>query len=196
MNISSNKIINYASLFSMTLITVFSIINQETTVFYLLFLFWCDEFIRTLFDGFGYFFRKVTIKNLSNYLSNVKSRFFFLFVYLVFIVFIFGLIIDWKNGDLVIDNLSVLFFKNNLFNYTVLTFLVREIFLFFNNKNPLEAKSILSKGIIILHISLVLGIFFWFISSQKIDFFKEYAALISIVPFLILKLYFEVKTQN
>lgn len=196
MNISSNKIINYASLFSMTLITVFSIINQETTVFYLLFLFWCDEFIRTLFDGFGYFFCKKNVDNASRYLSRVKSRYFLLFVYLIFIIIVFGLLIDWKNGDLVIDNLSILFFKNSLFNYTVLTFLVRESFLFFNNKNQLEAKSIVSKGIIILHISLVLGIFFWFISSQKLDFFKEYATLISIVPFLILKLYFEVKTQN
>lgn len=196
MNLKSNKIVNYGSLLSMTLFTVFSIIEKQTTVFYILYLFWCDEFLRTFFDGLNYFFRKKNIENLSKYLSNVKSRFFLLFVYVVFIVVIFGLVVDWKNADLIIDNLSVLFFKNSLFNFTIITFICRELYFFLYNTTQLQSKSVLSNGIIILHISLVLGLFGWFLSTQKIDLFKEYATLISIVPFLFLKVFFEIKSEN
>jgi hypothetical protein len=58
MGLKNNKVVNYGSLLSMTIITVFSIINKETTVFYILYLFWCDELIRTLSDGFKYVFKK------------------------------------------------------------------------------------------------------------------------------------------
>lgn len=196
MNLKSNKIVNYGSLLSMTIFTIFSIIEKQTTVFYILYLFWCDEFLRTFFDGLNYFFRKENIENLSKYLSNVKSRFFLLFVYVVFIVVIFGLVVDWKNADLIIDNLSVLFFKNSLFNFTMITFICRELYFFLYNTTQLQSKSVLSNGIIILHISLILGIFGWFLSTQKIDLFKEYATLISIVPFLFLKVFFEIKSEN
>lgn len=180
----------------MTIITIISIFEKETTVFYILYLFWCDELIRTLSDGCNYIFRKKSIQNSIKYISNVKSRFFLLFVYLVFLIVVFGLMMDWKNSDLIIHNLSVLFLKNTFFNFTIITFVLREIYFFMHNKTQLEAKSLFSSGIIILHISIVLGILFWAISTQKVEIFKEYATIISIVPFLILKLFFEIKTVN
>jgi hypothetical protein len=196
MGLKNNKVVNYGSLLSMTIITVFSIINKETTVFYILYLFWCDELIRTLSDGFKYVFKKSNLVDVDNYLSNVKSRFFVLFVYLIFIIVFFGLKINWNDSDLVIDNLSVLFFKNRLFNVTIITFIIRELYFFVNNKPELESKSLFSGGIIILHISLVLGILFWFVSNQKIEFLKEYSTIMSIVPFLFLKIFFEIKLED
>lgn len=196
MSLKKNKIVNYGSLLSMTIFTVFLILNKETTVFYILYLFWCDELIRTLFDGFKYIFKKSNITDVSKYISIVKSRLFVLFIYLIFIIFFFGLKINWDDSDLIIDNLSVLFFKNSLFNFTIITFIIRELYFFINSKTELAAKSLFSGGIIILHISLVLGILFWFVSSQKIEFLKEYATIISMVPFLFLKLFFEIKLEG
>ena len=195
MSLKSNKIINYVSLLAMTLFTVYSILDKQFTVFYILFLFWCDEFVRTLFDLLNYFFRKNNIENLFVYLSNVKSRVFFLGVYLVFIIVVFGLIIDWNNTDLILQNLFVLFFKDWLFNLTILIFIIREFYFYQKNKSQLKPKHLFSNGIIILHVSILLGVLFWFISAQKIPFFKEYATVISIVPFLLLKIIFELKSE-
>lgn len=196
MDLKMNKIVNYISLLGMTIFTVFSILDKTTTVFYIMFLFWCDELIKTLFDVFNYYFRKKNIEDAVKYISNVKSRFFLLAVYLIFIVVIFGLLIDWKNKDLIIENLMVLFFKNRLFNFTIIIFIIRELYFFYKNKKELESKTLFSNGILILHISIILGVLFWFISTRKIEFFKEYATIISIVPFLILKIIFELKAEN
>ena len=196
MDLKTNKIVNYVSLLCMTIITFFSVLDRLTTVFYILFLFWCDEFVRTFFDLINYFFRKDNIDDVAKYLSNVKSRFFFLFVYLVFIIVFFGLILEWEKSDLVVENLSVLFFKNNLFNLTIIIFIIREFYFFQKYKIQLQSKTIVSNGIITLHISIVLGILFWFISTQKILLFKEYATVISIIPFLLLKIVFEIKSEK
>ena len=180
----------------MTLITVFSIVNEQTTVFYILYLFWFDEFIRTFFDRLKYHFKKSQIQNLPEFLKSNKDRFFMLWIYFVFIIVFFGLIIDWKKYEIIGTNFSVLFFQNSFFNCSIATFLVRETYLFGNDKNIVESKNLLSNGIIILHISLIFGILFWFLSTKKFLFFQEYATLISIIPFLLLKIIFELKSEN
>lgn len=196
MLVKQNNLVNYLSLFLMTIITVFSIINKQTTVFYILYLFWFDELIRTVFDRLKFYFRKNQIEDLSVFLSDNNNRFFMLSVYLVFILVFFGLMMDWKHYEIIGNNFSVFFFQNSLFNSSLITFLFREYYLFKNNKAQLESKTLLSNGIIILHLSLIFGIFFWFISTKKILFFQEYATLISIIPFLLLKIIFEIKSEN
>jgi hypothetical protein len=180
----------------MTIITIMLLIKSQTTVFYILYLFWCDEFIRTIFDRFRYKFKKNQIEDLPQFLSNNKDRFFMLWIYFVFIIVFFGLVIDWKNSEIIGTNFSVFLFKNSFFNYSIITFLLREIYLFRNDKNILEPKNLVSNGIIILHISLIFGILFWFLSTKKFLFFQEYATLISIIPFLLLKIIFELKSEN
>lgn len=196
MNTKKDKIITYLSLFVMTIITIVSIVTEQSTVFYILYLFWFDEFIRTVFDRFRYYYKKDQIQNLTVFLSNNKQRFFLLSNYFIFIILIFGLVIDRKNFNLIGINLSILMFQNPLFNYTLISFMGREFYLYKNISNQLESKNLVSIGIIILHVSLVLGVLLWTFSSQKFQFFKEYAALISIIPFLLLKLIFEIKMEN
>ena len=183
----------YLSLIVMTCITIMAIYSKQITVFYIIYLFWCDEFLKTIFDGLRYRFKKEQIQNPTNYILNIKNRFFMLLIYLVFIIVCFGLILDWNNTDLVLGNFEVFFFKNTLFNISLITFLLREIYLYKNNLLVLNSHHLLSSGIITLHISLILGIMLSFLIKKEFVVFENYAAVFAIIPFLLLKLYFEIQ---
>lgn len=193
MNVKYRWLTEYLSLFAMTLFTVIAVFNKSISVFYILYLFWCDEFLKTFFSYLRYRFKKKNIENPLENLSSTKNRLFLLMVYLIFIIVIFGLVIDWNHSDLILNNFEVFFFRNQLFNFSFITFLIREIFLFWKGEQYTESYHILSQGIITLHLSIVLGILFWFLVSKKIMLFEDYATVISIIPFLLLKLFFEVK---
>ena len=183
----------YLSLIVMTCITIMAIYSKQITVFYIIYLFWCDEFLKTIFDGLRYRFKKEQIQNPTNYVLNIKNRFFMLLIYLVFIIVCFGLILDWNNTDLILGNFEVFFFKNTLFNISLITFLLREIYLYKNNQLILNSHHLLSSGIITLHISLILGIMLSFLIKKEFVVFEDYAAVFAIIPFLLLKLYFEIQ---
>ncbi len=183
----------YLSLIVMTCITIMAIYSKQITVFYIIYLFWCDEFLKTIFDGLRYRFKKEQIQNPTNYILNIKNRFFMLLIYLVFIIVCFGLILDWNNTDLVLGNFEVFFFKNTLFNISLITFLLREIYLYKNNLLVLNSHHLLSSGIITLHISLILGIMLSFLVKKEFFVFENYVAVFAITPFLLLKLYFEIQ---
>lgn len=193
MQLNHNKIAKYTSLIATTVFTMVSVVNKETSVFYIIYLFWCDEFLRTLFDRLKLKFHANQIQDPNLFRSNVKSRSFMLFVYFVFIFIVFGLVMNSREEDLVLLNFEVFLFQNALFNATLVSFLLREIYLFMNPKSELESQHFLSNGIIILHLSIILGIFAWFLSTQKFPFFAQYATILSIIPFLVLKLFFELK---
>ena len=109
----------------------------------------------------------------------------------------FGLVIDWNSDAIVIGNFEVLLFKNSFFNFTIFSFFLRETALIYVHKEQsLQVRHILSNGIITLHLSIIFGIFLWAFLSGKIidmqlniDFNKSLAA---ILPFLIIKVFFEI----
>ena len=193
MIIQRPKIAEYFSLFVMTGITFIAIYNKHTTVFYILYLFWWDEFLKTVFDRLRYQFKKSQLVNPLVQLSNTKSRLFMLMIYLVFIFVFFGLILDWNNSNLVITNFEIFFFKNSLFNFSLLTFLLREIYLYNKETSIITTHHFLSPGVITLHVSLVLGIFLSFFLKREFIIFENYTAILAIIPFLIIKLFFEIK---
>lgn len=182
----------YVSLFAMIAFTVLAIANKSISVFYILYLFWWDEFLKSCFDLLKYGFKKTQIEHPRAYISNIRGRLFFLMVYFVFIVIFFGVVLDNKTFDLVALNFEVLFFKNPLFNFSVLSFLLRELYLFKFNPQLMISHSVLSRGIITLHVSIILGIFIWALFTLKFQSFKAYAALFSAIPFLLFKIFFEV----
>lgn len=189
----------YISLFFMTVFTLLNILNNQISVFYIIYLFWFHEFLRTVFKFGFYLFKREKIIHQHVYYENIKSKAFILTIYFIFIFIFFGLILDWKNSNLIFINLETFMFKNNMFNLTVVTFLVRELMLYFND----ELKSItenvfLSKGIIVLHISIIIGMLIW--GFLPIDFYENTNSnLLSglvIAPFLFLKLFFEIKNWD
>ena len=196
MNSNTNTIATYCSIILMIGLTIMEILQKQTTVFYILYLFWFDEMIRTVFDRIAYYCKKVPTADAAHFISNNKVRFFMLGIYLVFIVVYFGIIIDWKELDLIGLNFEILTFKNSYFNGSVLIFTLREGYLFYNNSKIGYGKDIFSNGILTLHVSLLLGILIWFLSTQKLQFMVEYANVLAVIPFLILKIIFEIKLKD
>ncbi len=197
MSVAYNKkyatLAEYLSLFAMTTLTAIAIYNKNISVFYILYLFWWDELLKTCFDGLKYFNKKLTLNSPKAYFKNVKTRLFFLMIYLVFIFVFFGMIMDWKSDDLVLNNFEVFLFKNSLFNLSLITFLGRELYLYFYEKNHVIGHHVLSRGIITLHLSIVLGILLWFFVAKKMNLLDSNASVLSILPFLLIKLYFEIQ---
>jgi hypothetical protein len=176
----------------MITLTVIAIANKKVSVFYIIYLFWCDELLKSVFDVLKYVFKKNQIEIPKAYISNMRGRLFFLMIYFVFIVVFFGVVIDNKTSDLVFLNFEVLFFKNLLFNFSLLSFLLREIYLYTSNQQYVNAHSVMSRGVITLHLSIILGIFIWALFTIKFQSLKDYATIFSIVPFLVFKMFFEV----
>lgn len=186
------------SLLAFTVITLVALQQRKITMFYLIYLFWMDEFLKSIFDAITYYFNRQNIASPANFKRLVFSRFFFLFIYFIFIIVFFGLMIDWRTEDAIITNFSIVFFKNSLFNLCLFSFLLREILHFISYKNALKAPahSIMSKGLLTLHISIILGVFIWAIVSGKIGDtpinLGSYKTIVAIIPFLLIKLIFEI----
>lgn len=188
---------DYISLFLMTIFTMLTIVNNQISVFYIIYLFWFHEFLRTIIKIGFYIFKKEQIENRQAYLATLKSKLYILFVYFIFIFIFFGLMLDWKNDDLIIINLEVLMLKNTLFNLTIATFLVRELLLYFNDDlKSFNRNVFLSNGVIILHISIIIGILIWgFLPKTSYENTNSnILSAIVIAPFLLLKMFFEVQT--
>jgi hypothetical protein len=180
----------------MTVFTLLTIINNQISVFYIIYLFWFDEFLRTIFQFIFYYFKRKEIKGHPLYFKTIKSKLFVLFIYFIFIIVCFGLLIDWKNTDLILINFEVFLFKNELFNFTIVTFLGRELLLYFKNElNIIHQNIFLSKRIIILHISIIIGMCIWAFLPKYIyeNSSSNILSAIIISPFLLLKLFFEIQ---
>lgn len=191
----------YASLFSMTFLTGLAIHNKSITVFYMIYMFWCDEVLRSIFDRLRYQFKRNQLEDPVNFIANLKSKMFMLAIYFVFIFVFFCLMFNWDDNDLIFINLRALMFQHPLFNMSLITFMLREIYLYINNV-PSDSFHLLSRGVITLHISLIFGVVAWFLIKENYVFLTDYLSVIAIVPFLFIKLFFEIgeirdsKTQN
>lgn len=199
MILKASVVTNYVSLALMSTFTLMAVANNQISVFYIVYLFWFDEILRTVSKFVFYIFKKQFIQNQLVFISNIKSKFFLLFVYFVFIVIFFGFIIDWKNQDLILINFEVLLFQSSMFNFTLITFIVRELFLFFKNEyETVSGNILLSKGIIVLHISIIIGMLIWGFLPK--NFYENsnsnMLSAIVIAPFLLLKLFFEIQTSK
>ncbi|MGJ8743129.1 hypothetical protein [Polaribacter sp.] len=195
MKLQSVVKVDYISLFFMTVFTLWSIVNNEISVFYIIYLFWFHEFLRTIIKVAFYVFKKDKIAHQRAYWSTLKSKLFVLFIYFVFIIIFFGLMLDWKNSDLIFINLEVFMLKNTMFNLTSAIFLVRELLLYYKDELlKFNGNIFLSRGVIILHISILLGMCIWAF-LPKTMYENTHSNIVSgivIAPFLLLKLYFEI----
>lgn len=192
----NNKTARNISLFVILTFTIIEIYYKKTSIFYVLYLFWFDEFIKTIFDRITYTFKKNKIENPVKFLENTKTNFFLLFGYFIFIVIVFGLVMDRNDFSLIGINLTVLAFQNTFFNFSIVTFILREFYLYLNNAKDSKANYTVSNGIVILHLSIILGILTWFLITRKFQIPIEFVNMISIIPFLLLKLLFEFNSDD
>jgi len=196
---STAKIQSYFTIIA----TVLALHEGETTVFYLLYLFWFIEFLRTIIN---IIYRKWKVsQTVKKYpVPQVFQNFTPIFIYFIFIIIIFGLYISHDNWKIIQINLQVLAFQNWYFNANLIFFVCTYIFELFKNEVSVpEINSefgILSINLMILHASLILGILIWaFLIRPYPEYFTPENTLGSIfisIPFLILQLFLNLAKEK
>src|SRR5690554_8151304 len=82
---------------SIILFSISAILKGEITVFYMLYLFWWQAVIHVLVNSI----KTLTLNKYATYRSELKEyfkgNFFLLFLYLFFIIIIYGLILNFNN---------------------------------------------------------------------------------------------------
>lgn len=196
--VRASYLINLISLLLFTGLTVAALVMQEITIFYVIYIFWWDECIKVLFDFLRYIFNKKEIENPALLKISVGSRFFMLFIYIVFIIVCFGFIIEWNTNNSIAKNAQVLLFQNIYFNISLVSFIAREMYVYRNKIQTINTAvlpNMMSGSLITLHLSIILGILFWAVATKKLGSLplelERYSTIIAIVPFLIIKFLFE-----
>lgn len=194
---SASYLIDILSLLFFTALTIMAVVMQEITIFYVIYIFWWDEFIKTGFDFLRYLFNKKEIEQPLLFKASIGSRFFMLFIYIVFIIVCFGFIIEWGTDNSIHKNAQILLFQNIYFNISLISFIAREIYVYRNKIQNINTSilNIMSGSIITLHVSIILGILLWAVATKKLGSLPfevgSYSTILAIAPFLILKFLFE-----
>lgn len=186
-------LIDVFSLLFFTALTIVAIVMKEITVFYVIYIFWCDEFIKLFFDFLRYLFNKDEIVDTLQYRTDLGNRLFMLSLYVVFIIVCFGFMIEWKADNSVYKNAQILLFQNIYFNISFVSFIGREIYVYRNKIQTINKsmQDIMSGNIITLHISIILGLLLWALATKRLGELpfdlENYSTMLAIVPFLLIK---------
>ncbi|MBS1747458.1 MAG: hypothetical protein JST21_14925 [Bacteroidetes bacterium] len=182
-----NKKINLFEHLATFIITITALFMGEVTVFYMIWLFWWQELIRSIFCFFA-------AKKYKGYFPPTKFlllSFLLLFFYAIFIIVFFGL----QTGvpeKLVEFNLKIFLLLNPFFNLSILVFAMQFAFFIYHNRNAIAFSEYLgfNRSHIILHISIVLGvnIHFFVIKKYGTDFNDGnfWESVLTAMPFLLL----------
>lgn len=173
------------------LLTLLSIINGQTTVFYLMYFFWCNELIRIIVDKF-YAKKNPNAVNKDWKSSDFTGGLFSMGIYWVFLVVFFGFIAASKNSDIVFTNMEVLFFQNWFFNINLIFVLVERIYLH-RKQQPLTIYfGAFNPNMIVLHVSIIVGgVILFFLVKQFPETFtpeNKWSSVLIVLPFLLLKI--------
>jgi len=189
------------SILLFAVLTVYWIFTGKANMFFLIYIFWWDEFLKTVSALVFRFYRKNQIENLNNFRASLVSRFFMLFIYLIFIVVVFGIIISFSSDDKesIFTTFQILIFHNLAFNLSLLFIILREIsvHLLTDKSERITEKNLSFGALMVLHVSIILGVFLWSFASGRMggfDFdFGKNAEKFIILPFIIIKLIFDLR---
>lgn len=170
-------------------ITTASILQGQSTVFYVLYFFWWTELIRLGVD------RLIASKNPNARIDRTESigaSLFIMAIYWVFLVVFFGFIANWKNQELTIINFQILFFQNWFFNANLVLVLLERLYLHLQ-EHPIQVRfGGFTAGMVLLHVSIILGgLVMFFVVKNYPDFFTPenvWGSLLIISPFLLLRM--------
>ncbi len=161
-------------------VVVYGVVSLNWSFFMVIYSYWFGEVISSVFDTIKLrtLKRRNEMPPFENEKQEKQGRFFFLFVYWVFIVAIVGFVTSSSN--LYWENLSVIFFMDRVFNITILCVLLGELAIYWNafflsrNYDPkiIVAKSdMVNKKTMIMHLSIIFGTFAWFAMNSDKFFF-------------------------
>lgn len=174
-----------------TLLTFVSLLFKQTTIFYIIYFFWCSEVIRIVVDRISYQLNLNAKKEFQN-TAMVFGSFFLMAIYGLFIIVFFGLMANAKLNELMIVNLEILMFKNWFFNINLLFVLAERIYLHLT-KQPIQIGfGGFTINMLVLHISIVIGglLMFLVVKNYPDVFTPEniWGSVIIILPFMLLRI--------
>lgn len=183
------KQLNQIDILTIFVITLFAVYQGEVTVFYIVYLFWFQEWIRTVVDFLYLFWKKNTMGEKFAFIKQSFGSFFILYVYVVFILSLFGLMLNWGDSRLLGNNLRVFLFKNWYFNINIILFGAEYIYFRMNSDNRNLTLPLFSRRHIILHISIILGALIQLSILPRLNIRdSQWISTLIIVPFLLLKI--------
>lgn len=172
-------------------LTLLSIVNGQTTVFYLIYFFWWNELVRIIIDRF-YYKKNHNAKVANIGAKGIASSLFVMVIYFVFIVVFFGFFAVSKNKELIMVNMEVLFFHNWFFNANLLFIIIERIYLHTTKQPLLVGFGGFTLNMIVIHISIILGaLMLFFIVKPFPNFFTPenlWGSVLVALPFVLLKM--------
>ncbi len=181
---------------SIIVFSIIALLRGEITVFYMLYLFWWQSFIH-VFVNIG---KAITQKSSQTFPPGlwhyIGSNIFLLFIYVIFIIVLFGFVLNFKNKDLILINFEVLFFNNWSFNLNLIIIFVSSLFTIKYKPEVINSSmGGFSRKNIILHVSIIMGVFIQFLILIKFDtVFTDdnlWGSILVITPFLLLRAIFD-----
>lgn len=181
------------------ILTLLSVLNGQTTVFYLMYFFWCNELIRIIIDKW-YAKKNPNAVNKDWQSSDFTGGLFSMGIYWVFLVVFFGFIAASKNSDIVFTNMEVLFFQNWFFNINLIFVIFERIYLH-RKQQPLTIYfGAFNPNMIVLHVSIILGgvMLFFLVKQFPATFTPEnkWGSVLIVLPFLLLKILVQKLTSD
>ena len=188
----TSKILQRADVILFLFITLLAIFKGQATVFYIVYLFWFQEFIRTMIDLSYLLIKKKRSTEKILEIRSAFSNFFLMFIYWVFIVVTFGLILNFSNKNLLRENILIFLFRNWYFNSSLLLFAIQHLIYRFSLKNKEVSIVVFNRRHIILHLSILLGAVVQHFLVPKLPIDQNaWMSVFVILPFLLLKLFLD-----
>lgn len=192
-----NKNLARLSLFGTLALSILALVNKEITVFYMLYLFWWHALI----DLFGKIF--TDIKKGGSVGATFKKSFTALYIlamYWIFIVILFGIVFSFYDLDLFVLNAQVLSFQNTPFVLNIILMILIAVLTFNSNQESNDTEiGFFSGRMLVLHVSIILGAFVHFGMRYFLEDTEKtsiYPYLLSAVPFLLIRTYFDWKMSE
>lgn len=181
------------------ILTLLSVLNGQTTVFYLMYFFWCNELIRIIIDKW-YAKKNPNASNKDWKSSDFTGGLFSMGIYWVFLVVFFGFIAASNNSKIIFTNMEVLFFQNWFFNINLIFVFLERIYLH-KKKQPVTIYfGTFNPNMIVLHVSIIVGgvILFFLVKQFPETFTPEntWGSVLIVLPFLLLKILVQKLTSN
>ncbi|WP_144280919.1 hypothetical protein [Chryseobacterium echinoideorum] len=179
-------------------LTLLSVLNGKTTVFYLIYFFWWNALMQLIVD---FYFRKRNEYAICENKEKFEfSSLFLMGIYWVFIVVFFGFIAGSDNHEIIFTNMEVLFFQNWFFNSNLIFIFIERI-LIHKTKQPVQIYlSAFSPNAIVLHISIIIGgIVMFFVIKNYPEIFtpeNQWGSVMIVLPFLLLKILVQSLTKS
>lgn len=174
------------------LLTLLSILNGQTTIFYLIYFFWWNELTRIVIDRMMYKQNSNAIIN-DDSKTNLYSSFFVMGIYLIFIVVFFGFIAVINLSEQhIMMNMKAMFFQNWFFNINLIFVLLNRIFLHKTEQSVVVYFGGFTPNMIVIHISIIVSAFllFFVVNRFPTTFTPEnlWGSVLIALPFLLLKM--------